>query len=87
MKNTAKIENTDDSKNFQKEVDEMVYSWAPKNNMCLNGEKFEHHSIGNNLGVKKHSYKDPNGNIIIEKENIKGLGTCLLNGLTWTRKN
>ena len=71
MKNTAKIGNTDDSKNFQKELDEMVYPWAPKNNMCLNGEKFEHHRIGNNLRVEKHLYKDPTGNVLIEKEYIR----------------
>ena len=32
-----------------------------KNNMCFNGEKFKHHRIGDNLGVEKYSYKDPNG--------------------------
>ena len=78
-KNTAKIGNTDDSKIFQKELDEMVYSWAPKNNMCLNGEKFEHHRIGDNLGVEKYSYKDPNGNFIMEKEYIKDLGVYISN--------
>ena len=66
-KNTAKVWNTDDAKNFQNELDEVVYPWAPKNNMCLNGEKFEHHRIDNNLGVEKYSYKDPNGNVIMEK--------------------
>ena len=37
-KNTAKIGNTNDSEHFQKELDEMVYPWAPKN-MSLNGDK------------------------------------------------
>ena len=58
-KNTAKIGSTDDSTKFQKELDNIVYPWAPKNNMCLNGDKFEHHRIGNNLGIEKHIYKDP----------------------------
>ena len=40
QKNTIKIGNTDDSKNVQNELDELVYPWAPKKNMCLNGEKF-----------------------------------------------
>ncbi|CAL4138763.1 unnamed protein product [Meganyctiphanes norvegica] len=31
---------------FMRELDEIVYPWAPANNMCLNGEKFEHHRIG-----------------------------------------
>ena len=85
-KNTAKIGNTDDSKNFQEELDEVVYPWAPNNNMCLNGEKFEHHRIGDNLGVEKYSYKDPNGNVIMEKEYIKDLGVYISNDLTWTRQ-
>ena len=38
MKNTTKIGNTDDSTNFQKELDNVVYPWALNNNMCLNGE-------------------------------------------------
>ena len=42
--------------------------------MCLDGEKFEHHRIGDNLGVEKYSYKNPNGNVIMEKEYIKDLG-------------
>merc|ERR1711874_864753 len=50
-KNTAKMGNTNDSEHFQKELDEMVYPWAPKNNMYLNGDKFEHHRIGNNLEI------------------------------------
>ena len=66
-KNTARVENTEDAKNFQNELDEIVYPWAPKNNMSLNGEKFEHHRIGNNLGIDKYSYKDPNGKVIMEK--------------------
>merc|ERR1712120_56594 len=41
-KNTAKIGNTDDSEHFQKELDEKVYPWTPKN-IGLNGDKIEHH--------------------------------------------
>ena len=83
-KNIAKIGNTNDSEHFQKELDEMVYPWAPKNNMCLNGDKFEHHRIGNNLEIENHSYKDPNGEVINEKECIKDLGVYISNNLTWT---
>ena len=54
--------------------------------MCLNGEMFEHHRIGDNLGIKKHLYKDPTGEIIIEKEYIKKLGVNLSSDLTWTRQ-
>merc|ERR1711909_145286 len=85
-KNTAKIGNTNDSVHFQKELNEKVYPWAPENNMCLNGDKFEHHRIGNNLKMEKHSYTDPNGEIINEKEYIKDLGVYISSDLTWTRQ-
>ena len=42
----------------------IVYPWAPYNNMCRNGDKFEHHRIDNNLGIEKHAYKDPTGAFI-----------------------
>ena len=42
--------------------------------MCLIGDKFEYHRIGNNLGIEKHAYKDQNRTIIREKEHIKDLG-------------
>ena len=85
-KNVAKIGNTDDSTNFQKELNNVVYPWAPNNNMCLNGDKFEHHRIGNNLGIENHVYKDPTGAIIKEKEFIKDLGVHISSDLTWTRQ-
>ena len=84
-KNIAKIGSTDDSTNFQKELDNIVYPWAPNNNMCLNGDKFEHHRIGNNLGIEKHIYKDPTGKNIQEKEHIRDLGIHISNDLTWTK--
>ena len=64
------------TKNFQNELDELVYPWTPKNNICLNGKKFEHHRISDNLEIEKHLYKDPTGEFIIEKEYIKRAG-CL----------
>ena len=85
-KNIAKISNTNDSENFQKELDEIVYPWVPANNMCLNGDKFEHHRVGKNLGLEKYSYKDPAGEIINEKDHIKDLGIYIANDLTWTRQ-
>ena len=54
--------------------------------MCLNGDKFEHHRIGNNLGIKKHTYKDPTGAIIKEKEHIKDLGVHISSDLTWKKQ-
>ena len=86
MKNTAKIGNTDDSVQFQKDLKEKVYPWASENNMCLNGDKFEYHRIGNNLKIEKHSYTDPNGEVINEKEYIKDLGVYISSDLTLTRQ-
>merc|ERR1712226_754509 len=66
-KNTAKIGNTNDSEHFQKELNEKVYPWAPENNMCLIGDKFEHHRIGNNLKIEKNicmpQERDYNGDL------------------------
>ena len=55
-------------------------------NMILNGDEFEHHRIGNNLGVGKHVYKDPTGKNIQEKEYIKDLGIPISNDLNWKRQ-
>jgi len=58
---------------------------GPPKIMCLNGDKFEHHRIGNNLEIENPSYMDPNGDIINEKEYIKDLGVYISSDLTWTR--
>ena len=82
---TAKVSNTEEAKCFQTELDAKVYPWGPKNNMSLNGDKFEHLHVGNNLHQIKPEYKDPSGNIICEKEHIKDLGVLISNNLTWTK--
>merc|ERR1712121_541030 len=56
-KNTAKIGNTNDPVKFQRELNKKVYPWAPENNMCLNGNKLEHHRIGKNLEIEIHSHR------------------------------
>merc|ERR1711874_936707 len=45
-KNKAKVSNQKDTENFQRELDEVIYPWAPANNMSLNGDKFDYHRIG-----------------------------------------
>ena len=76
-KTTARISNLSDAKNFQAELNQKVYSWAPKNNMSLNGDKFEHMRVGKNLQKEEYTYSDPSGAPIVEKDHIKRL---MLNG-------
>ena len=82
---TARISDLEDAKGFQEELNEKIYTWGPANNMMLNGDKFEHLHVGNNLNQIKTDFKDPSGNIICEKEHIKDLGVIISNRLTWTR--
>ena len=82
-KATAKISNIIDAINFQYELDEKVYPWAPANNMQLNGSKFEHLQVGKNLNPVNYIYTDPSGNLIQEKDHIKDLGVYISNTLTW----
>ena len=82
-KATAKITKLEDAINFQCELDEKIYPWAPENNMLLNGNKFEHLQVGKNLHQANYSYKDPAGNVIEEKSHIKDLGVVMSNTLTW----
>ena len=85
-KATAKLSNLVDAENFQSELDEKVYPWAPANNMSLNGDKFEHLQVGKNLKQANYSYKDPSGKIIAEKNCIKDLGVYLSNNLSWSKQ-
>ena len=82
----AVLSNPEDTIQFQNELDNKVYPWAPANKMSLNGDKFEHLHVGNNLNQTKSSYKDPSGNIIDEKEHIKDLGVIISNDLIWSKR-
>ena len=82
---TAKISNPEEAECFQAELNDKIYPWGPVNNMCLNGDKFEHLHVGNNLHHVKSLYTDPSGNTIVEKEHIKDLGVTLSNNLTWAK--
>ena len=85
-KATARLANLVDAENFQIELNEKVYPWAPTNNMALNGDKFEHLQVGKNLNQFKYSYKDPSGNTITEKNYIKDLGVYISNTLSWSKQ-
>ena len=65
-------------------MDNIVYPWAPENNVTLNNDKFEHR-IGGNLNIEKYSYKDPTEDNIMEKEYIKDLCVYISGDLTWNR--
>ena len=54
--------------------------------MTLNGDKFEHHRIGKNLGLDSYSYKDSTEENIIEKEYIKDLEVYISSNLTWSKQ-
>ena len=85
-KATARLANLVDAENFQIELNEKVYPWAPTNNMALNGDKFEHLQVGKNLNQFKYSYKDPSGNTITEKNYIKDLGVYISNTLSRSKQ-
>ena len=78
---TASISNQEEADQFQEELNNILYPWGPANNMCLNGDKFEHLHIGNNLHQAKYSYTDPSGNVIEEKQHVKDLGVMISNDL------
>ena len=82
---TARVSNQEEAECFQAELNDKIYPWGPANNMSLNGDKFEHLHIGNNLHQIRPKYTDPVGNTIEEKEYIRDLGVTISNDLTWTK--
>lgn len=55
-----------------------VYSWTVKNNMELNGDKFECLRYGQNTTLQSlTSYSSNSGKTILEKESVKDLGVIM----------
>ena len=62
----------------------LVYKWTSKNNMSLNGSKFEHLPYGKNHQVRSHStYLPDTGDVIESKDAVKDLGVLLSNNLSY----
>merc|ERR1711874_99030 len=49
----SKVSNQKDTENFQRELNEVIYPWAPTNNMSLNGDTFDYHRIRKNQDLRK----------------------------------
>ena len=54
-----------------------IYSWADKNKMQFNSEKFEQISHGKLDTVSEGNYKGPDGNVIQYKDLVKDLGIII----------
>ena len=76
------ITSEDDVGDFQMELSNTIYPWAPINKAVFNGDKFEHMRFSK-LNVPPHAYYDPLNNPITEKSVIKDLGIWLSNDLCW----
>ena len=46
----SKVSTQKDIENFQRELDEVIYLWAPSKNMNVKGDKFDYHRIPKNIG-------------------------------------
>ena len=79
---TRKITTDDDCHLLQKELDEVIYPWAIRNNAIFNGDKFEHIHFG--PCDNPQQYLDPNGSEIMRQNEIKDLGVIISNDLSWS---
>ncbi|MEL7079430.1 MAG: reverse transcriptase family protein [Cyanobacteria bacterium J06582_2] len=72
-----------DKNNFQTELNDIIYPWAPANKAVFNGDKFEHIHFGKKI-TPTPTYYDPQGNPIETKNLIKDLGILISNDLSWS---
>ena len=79
------ISSTQDSEALQEDLDS-VYDWTARNNMELNGDKFESLRYGHNEELKSQTcYKSNSGTIIQEKEHVRDLGVIMSNDGTFRK--
>ena len=73
----SKILSAEDAEHFQQDLN-TVYTWTERNNMQLNGDKFECLRYGtlSDLQTDIH-YKSNAGSLIEEKENVRDLGVIM----------
>ena len=73
------IENVDDSKKLQEDLDE-IYYWSDENSMEFNDVKFELLRYGPNSNLKQQtSYKTSSNTIIEEHQFVRDLGVMMSN--------
>ncbi|MEL7079429.1 MAG: reverse transcriptase family protein, partial [Cyanobacteria bacterium J06582_2] len=77
------VSSDSDKNNFQTELNDVIYPWAPTNKAVFNGDKFEHIHFGKKMSPSP-TYYDPQGNPIETKNLIKDLGILISNDLSWS---
>ena len=79
----ADIQEEADVEKMQEDLDR-IYSWADKNNMKFNRDKFELLRYGKNQDLKDETiYLSADNNIIEEKEELRDLGIIMNNNATF----
>ena len=68
---------------FQNELDNIIYPWAPSNKAVFNGDKFEHVHFGKK-SQSIPTYLDPEGSPITNKATVNDLGVTISSDLTWS---
>ena len=85
-RNGSHIPSIEDSEALKKKTLDSVYDWTARNNMKLNGDKFESFHYGHNKELKSQTYyKSNTGTIIQEKDHVRDLGGIMSNDGTFTK--
>ena len=71
------VTSTEDGAALQTDLN-TVYSWTERNNMKLNGDKFESLRYGTNQDLQSRiEYKSNTGSVITQKETVRDLGVLM----------